>query len=234
VVDRRTMLRATAAGLAGLTLGATFPTTTTVVFHGDSITAAGRDGRTGGPNDATGLGAGYPFLIAAPVLQHAARDAWRFFNRARDGAKVPDLASHWAADVLALRPDILSVLVGVNDYWHRRRGYTGTAADYETGLTDLLRSTRRALPAVRLLVLEPFVLRCGAVDASWFPAFDERRAAAARSAEQARATFVPLQQAFDQAAARTGAAYWAPDGVHPTPAGHALIAERWREVVGIV
>jgi lysophospholipase L1-like esterase len=51
-------------------------------------------------------------------------------------------------------------------------------------------------------------------------------------AQTAGATFVPLQAAFDAAAARGGPAHWLADGVHPTPAGHALIAERWRTAVG--
>ncbi|HZS59593.1 MAG TPA: hypothetical protein VFA43_10010, partial [Gemmatimonadaceae bacterium] len=88
--------------------------------------------------------------------------------------------------------------------------------------------------ASRVVVLEPFVLKTGAVDASWWPEFDVRRAAAARVAQRAGATFVPLQQAFEQAAAKGGPAYWLSDGVHPTPSGHALIADRWREVSGIL
>ena len=92
----------------------------------------------------------------------------------------------------------------------------------------LLDDTRRALPQVQLIVLEPFVLRCGAVDDRWFPEFDQRRAAAERVAQHARATFVPLQSVFDDLVRRAAPQYWAADGVHPTPAGHAVIAERWR------
>src|SRR5438034_944756 len=75
---------------------------------------------------------------------------------------------------------------------------------------------------------QPVVLRCGAVDDRWFPEFDQRRAAAQRVAQQARAAFVPLQSVFDDLARRAAPQYWAADGVHPTPAGHAVIAERWR------
>lgn len=84
-----------------------------------------------------------------------------------------------------------------------------------------------------LVVLEPFVLRIGAVDASWFPEFDQRRAAVARVASAVDARFVALQDAFNERAAQAGPAALAGDGVHPTPAGHALIAERWRDVVGV-
>ena len=145
------------------------------------------------------------------------------------GNKVPDLEQRWTADTLDLKPDVLSILVGVNDFWHKLgRGYTGTVVDYEHQYAALLDETRRALPEVRLIVLEPFVLRCGAVDDRWFPEFEQRRAAAERVAQQARATFVPLQSVFDDLARRATPQYWAADGVHPTPAGHAVIAERWR------
>jgi lysophospholipase L1-like esterase len=155
----------------------------------------------------------------------------KFFNRGVSGNKVPDLQARWDTDALALKPDVLSILVGVNDYWHTRtKGYTGTAADYETQFSALLAASR----GPRLVVLEPFALKTGAVDASWWPEFDTRRAVAARVAERAGATFVPLQQAFEQAAGKGGPSYWLADGVHPTPAGHELIADRWRSVTGIL
>src|SRR5439155_7920830 len=90
-------------------------------------------------------------------------------------------------------PDVLSILIGVNDFWHKlSSGYTGTVEDYEHQYTALLDDTRRALPRTRLIVLEPFVLRCGAVDDRWFPEFDQRRAAAGRVA--GRATLVELDR----------------------------------------
>jgi lysophospholipase L1-like esterase len=201
------------------------------VFQGDSITEWGRNPAVGDPNVAGALGTGYPLLVASAELAAHPESGLKFYNRGVGGNKVPDLEQRWAADTLALKPDVLSVLVGVNDFWHKRNGYTGTVADYEASFAALLQATRQALPSVRLVVIEPFVLRCGAVDATWFPEFDERRAAAARVARQAKATFIPMHARFTQLAARTSPEYWAADGVHPTPAGHALIAERWRRAV---
>jgi lysophospholipase L1-like esterase len=82
-------------------------------------------------------------------------------------------------------------------------------------------------------VLEPFVLRTGNVTDRWFPEFDQRRAAAARVATNAGATFVPLQPMFDELATKAPPSYWLMDGVHPTPAGHAAIAARLRAVLGV-
>jgi len=202
-----------------------------VLFQGDSITDAGRDRQVTEPNLARGLGSGYPLLVAAAALAAHPDRALRFYNRGVSGDKVPDLASRWATDALALQPDVLSILVGVNDFWHKlSKGYTGTVQQYEDQYVALLEDTRRALPRVRLLVLEPFVLRCGAVDDRWFPEFDERRAAARRVAQHVGASFVPLQAALDAVVQQGAGApqYWAADGVHPTPAGHAVIAEQWR------
>jgi lysophospholipase L1-like esterase len=202
---------------------------TVVLFQGDSITDCGRDRTAAAANVAGALGAGYPLLVAAAALAAHPDRSLRFYNRGISGNKVPDLAARWAADAVALAPDVLSILIGVNDFWHKLSGgYTGTVEDYEHQYAALLAETRRALPRTRLIVLEPFVLRCGAVDNRWFPEFDQRRAAAERVAQRAGAAFVPLQRVFDDLARRSTPQYWAADGVHPTPAGHAAIAERWR------
>jgi lysophospholipase L1-like esterase len=147
---------------------------------------------------------------------------------------VPDLKARWQADVIALEPHIVSVLVGVNDFWHKRtHGYTGTVADSENGYVALLEQTRQALPHVRLVVMEPFVLQTGQVDATWFPEFDERRSVASRVAQRVGVTFVPLQARFTSAAERMDRSYWIADAVHPTRAGNALIAEGWRASVDL-
>jgi lysophospholipase L1-like esterase len=235
-VSRRGFLTAAAAPIAALACARRLLARngSVVVFQGDSITDGGRDRTIMEPNDIKGFGSGYAAILMREIRADRPDVPWRFYNRGVSGNKVPDLEARWATDTLTLRPDILSILVGVNDYWHRRsQGYTGTVADYEQQYRALLSATRDALPNVILVVLEPFVLRTGAVDATWFPEFDERRAAAARVASAVDARFVSLQDAFNERAAQTGPAAWAADGVHPTPAGHALIARRWRDVVGL-
>src|SRR6266700_2147208 len=140
-----------------------------VLFQGDSITDAGRDRQVSEPNLARGLGSGYPLLVASAALAAHPDRSLRFYNRGISGNKVPDLAARWAAYTVALAPDVLSILIGVNDFWHKlSSGYTGTVEDYEHQYAALLDDTRRALPRTRLIVLEPFVLRCGAVDDHWF------------------------------------------------------------------
>ena len=205
-----------------------------VLFQGDSITDTGRNRDNHDPNAAGALGNGYPLLVASALLAAHAAEGLRCYNRGVSGNTVPDLQARWSTDTIDLKPDVLSILIGVNDIWHKLDGrYNGTVQDYEQQYTALLDQTRRALPQVKVIVLEPFVLRTGAVDARWFPEFDERRAVAARVARAAKAAFVSLQKVFDQHVRTAPPAYWAADGVHPTPAGHAVIAEQWRHAAGL-
>jgi lysophospholipase L1-like esterase len=222
---------ATAAALAGATPWQVphAAKETVVLFQGDSITDCGRNRNAAEANSTAALGTGYPLLVTSAVLAAHPDRALRFYNRGISGNKVPDLQQRWTAEALDLRPEVLSILIGVNDFWHKLDlGYSGTVRDYEEQYTVLLEQTRRALPRVHLIVLEPFVLRCGAVNERWFPEFDVRRNAAARVASRARATFVPLQEVFNRRTRASPPEYWAADGVHPTPAGHAVIADQWR------
>ncbi|MEO7300416.1 MAG: GDSL-type esterase/lipase family protein, partial [Verrucomicrobiota bacterium] len=152
------------------------------------------------------------------------------FNRGISGNKVYQLAERWQADCLDLKPDVLSILIGVNDYWHKvdpKLNYKGTVEIYERDYLSLIERTKEALPKVKLVICEPFLLHCGAVKDSWLPEFAEYRAAAKRVAAKNHATFVPFQTMFDEAVKYAPPEHWAGDGVHPTPAGAALMAHFW-------
>ena len=207
---------------------------TVILFQGDSITDAGRDKKGGSANNSQGLGRGYPNLIGGALLADYPEQKLTIYNRGISGHKVPDLAARWQKDTIDLKPNILSILIGVNDIWHKLNGrYDGTVADYETGYRALIQETLDKLPGVRLVICEPFVLRCGAVNDTWFPEFDQRREVANKLAGEFKLDRVPFQTMFDDATKLAPPNYWAADGVHPTLAGHSLMAKTWREVVGI-
>ncbi|MCP4644975.1 MAG: SGNH/GDSL hydrolase family protein [bacterium] len=220
---------ATQTHASGVAFGDSLAQDDVVLFQGDSITDAGRDKKNAAANDFGALGRGYANMIASALLGAHAPLRLRCYNRGISGHKVPDLQARWQADTINLKPAVLSILIGVNDMWHKLAGkYDGTVADYEQGFTKLLADTRAALPKTRIVICEPFVLACGAVNAKWFPEFAERRAVAKRVAEGAGATWVPFQTMFDEAVDdTTPPTYWAGDGVHPTMAGHALMAKTW-------
>src|SRR5262245_16188192 len=99
---------------------------TVVLFQGDSITDGSRDRRVGEANTLRALGAGYPLLVGSAVLAQYPERGLRFYNRGVAANKVQDLHARWDADTLALKPNVLSILVGVNDFWHKlTHGYTG-------------------------------------------------------------------------------------------------------------
>jgi lysophospholipase L1-like esterase len=220
-------------GLSGRTTRGLVGTGDTVLFQGDSITDAGRDrGQEDKANNARALGGGYAFLLATHLLARQPADNLKIYNRGISGNKVFQLAERWDKDCLALKPTVVSILIGVNDIWHTLNGnYQGTVEIYARDYRALIERTQRELPGVKLVICEPFVLRCGAVNDKWFPEFDLYRAAARRVATDANAVFVPFQSMFDEASQEAAPAYWAADGVHPTMAGSYRMARAWLDAV---
>ncbi len=205
----------------------------TILFQGDSITDAGRKRDVAKANSDVGLGRGYAWLAAAELLVGMPDANLKIFNRGVSGNKVYQLDERWQADCLDLKPDVLSILIGVNDFWHTLDGkYKGTVEKYETDYTTLIKRTKAALPKVKLVICEPFVLKTGHVKDNWFPAIDTYRAAAKRVADESGVVFVPFQTMFDAAAKISPPALWAADGVHPTSDGAAIMAHWWLKAAG--
>ncbi len=206
----------------------------TILFQGDSITDAGRTRDLPAPNSDAALGRGYAWLAAAELLLEKPDTKLKIYNRGVSGDKVYQLTDRWQADCLDLQPNVLSILIGVNDFWHKlKHGYAGTLEKYETDYRALIKRTKNALPKVKLVICEPFTLKVGSVDDSWFPEFDGYRAAAKKIAEESAATFVPFQTMFDAAAKIAQPGLWAADGVHPTCDGAAIMARWWLKAVGV-
>lgn len=200
-----------------------------LLFQGDSITDVGREREGASANHPHSLGSGYALMGASTVLSEQPARDWRCYNRGVGGDTVRDLAARWEADTLALAPDVLSILVGVNDYWYLRAGDRNTTADrYEEAYRALLDRTQAALPDVSLLLGEPFVLPGGAaVTEEWRAGLQPYQHAARRIADDYGATWIPYQSVFDAALDEAPAPYWAADGIHPTPAGHLRMAQAW-------
>ncbi len=204
-----------------------------ILFQGDSITDWGRDHTNTMPNNTSALGSGYALVTAAQLLLQYPEKNLQIYNKGISGNKVYQLVERWDTDCLALKPNVLSIHIGVNDYWHTiTAGYTGTIDTYITDYHKLLDRTKQALPNVKLVICEPFALKgVKAVDDTWYPTFDLFRKAARDIAKEYDATFVPFQAAFDKAVESAPAAYWNLDGVHPSVAGEALMAKAWMEAV---
>ncbi|MBE9586838.1 lysophospholipase [Mucilaginibacter sp. JRF] len=237
--SRRSFLKTTAlftaaAGMPSLlkaddiTPADKLPTDLNILFQGDSIT----DGNRTRDNDWNHvMGHGYAYLISSRLWFDHPERKFHFFNRGVSGNKVVDLAKRWQTDTLDIKPDILSILVGVNDVLAMLRGQEGFTADnFETDYRNLLKQTTEALPNVKLVIGEPFVLHTGKVNKMWDQWNTEtakRAEIAKKLATEFKAIFVPYQQAFNDALKKAPADYWIWDGVHPMPAGHELMAREW-------
>jgi lysophospholipase L1-like esterase len=204
-----------------------------ILFQGDSITDSGRNKEDTGFNTASNLGSGYPMLAGAALLNKYEALNLKVYNKGISGNKVFQLAERWDKDCLDLKPDVLSILIGVNDLWHKLDGnYNGTPDIYRNDYIALLERTMKALPDVKLIICEPFAVKgVKAVDDRWYPEFYEYQKAAKDMAKQFNAVFVPYQSIYDEAQKRAPGSYWTGDGVHPTLAGAQLMAKAWMKAV---
>lgn len=204
-----------------------------VLFQGDSITDAGREKERELPNNPQSFGSGYAFLAASRLMNELPELELTLYNRGISGNKVYQLAERWQKDCLDLNPNLLSILIGVNDYWHMRNGeYNGTSEIYENDYRALMQRTAGELPGVRLVICEPFaVVNTSAVNESWLEPLKEYQVAAKRIADEFNAVWVPFQKVFDEAVKHAPAKYWTGDGVHPSMAGAQLMAEAWLRAI---
>jgi len=201
-----------------------------ILFQGDSITDAGRDRRDeADSNSQSALGTGYALFTTASILANNPDKELNLYNRGISGNKVFQLAERWEKDCFALQPDILSILIGVNDFWHTKSGgYKGTIDIYATDYQNLISRTKKALPEVKIVILEPFIIHGGtALDNTWENDFAPYRKAAKKIAVDNDLIFVPLQSVFNEALKHASAEYWGKDGVHPSMAGAQLMSQAW-------
>lgn len=198
----------------------------TVMFTGDSITDCHRLD-TDEP-----LGYGYPLLVAGQWgLSHPERPV-RWLNSGIAGNKVLDLEPRWQHDVLDAGADVVSVLVGINDAtWHTYAddGRVIPAEEFRDGYDWLL--TRLAEAGTALILIEPFLLPVSAEQRAWREDLDEKIGVVRDLAKAYGAELLEADRMFADLAATTGPEYWAPDGVHPGPAGHAALASAWLRLI---
>jgi lysophospholipase L1-like esterase len=204
-----------------------------ILFQGDSITDGNRR-RNEDPNHI--MGHGYAFSIASCVGADYPEKNYKFYNRGISGNKVTDLEKRWQADTLDLKPDVLSILVGVNDansvVFNRQPSVS--VEEYEEVYDELLEKTRSELPEIILVLCEPFVLRVGRMNEKWEASYSDmlkRQAIVRKLSQKYDTVFVGFQEVFDKACEKVRCDYWIWDGVHPTVAGHELMAREWMKQV---
>ena len=200
---------------------------TRILFQGDSITDCGRSRE----ND-TQKGGGYANFVSA-VLNVEYPGEYQVINRAISGNRIVDLYARIKADLINLKPDVLSIHIGINDVWHEVEMNNGVDAEkFEKIYGMLLCEVKEALPDIKIILLGAYVTKGRATEGAWeyFEAETKKRAESAkRLAQKHGCVFVDLQSEFDKAIERYPEPYWTAEGVHPTEAGHELIKRAWLE-----
>lgn len=202
-----------------------------ILFQGDSITDAGRNYQ-----DGASLGLGYPYLVAAQLgCEHP--DEYTFWNRGISGNRIVDVYARIKADILNLKPDYMSILIGVNDVWHELDAKNGVSDEkFEKIYSMLIEEILEELPDIKITIIEPFVLEASATTSTeadpqrWntFRSCVRGKAAIAKKvAQKYNLGFMELQEKFDKLCESAPASYWLADGVHPTVYGHSFMKDEW-------
>ena len=198
-----------------------------IMFQGDSITDCGRNTDNG---SLLSIGQGYA-LIASSYLSAKYPGKYEFVNRGVSGSRIVDVYARIKGDGWNDNPELLSLLIGINDVWHELAWRNGVnARRFRNVYRMLISDTLIESPGTKFLIMEPFILKGSATAEKWdsFRKMADENAAIAREvAEEYGQVFLPLQHLFDEACEKAPPEYWMGDGVHPTIAGHRLMADAW-------
>lgn len=203
----------------------------TFLFQGDSITDTNRVDEN---EDNFGLGCGYALLLASDFLKNR-KGEFRFINRGNSGDRITDVYVRIKEDIINLKPDYMSILIGVNDVSHELTQSCGVSPEkFEKIYSMLIEEVMQELPEIKIFILEPFVMKGIHTEARWdeFSCEVQKMAKASENvAAKFNLEFISLQDKFDAAAADGNHRYWSVDGIHPTAAGHQIIKEELSKAI---
>ena len=198
-----------------------------ILFFGDSITDANRERET--DFSLKSYGFGYVRAIAGELLFEEPTK-YEIVNRGISGNRIVDLYARIKKDLWNLKPDVLSILIGVNDVWHEIAHQNGVdLIRFENVYRTIIEETKERLPKIKMILCEPFVLLGSAteIDYNCFLGVKEYAKIVKKLAEEYNLYFLPLQKKFDECATKNGAINYLFDGVHPSIVGAQLIANEW-------
>jgi lysophospholipase L1-like esterase len=201
----------------------------TILFIGDSITDVERN-----REDSKDLGKGYPLLTAAYLLERYPELNLSFLNRGISGDEITDLSTRWKEDCLVLKPDIISILIGINDVWHnmdmKELSVQESVDKFEFYYRILLETAKEQTKA-QIVLVEPFVLKNPEELEAWKIELEPRKQIIHKLADEYDADYIELDDKLNKFGNKWGNDYVTVDGVHPTPAGHAIISKSWLEQI---
>ena len=204
-----------------------------IVFFGDSITDMNRSWQHP-EHPAFTYGVGYPNFVAGELLYENPKK-YEIINRGISGHRVVDLYARIKMDVWNYEPDVLSILVGVNDVWHKLIHNNGVEIErWERIYRMMIEDTLAQLPNIKIIICEPFILNGKETNGEdrWEKLLEVKEYAkvAKKIATDYHLPFVSLQEQFDKMSSVYGVEPYLYDGVHPAPAGAKFIANEWLKV----
>ncbi|MGB7840218.1 MAG: SGNH/GDSL hydrolase family protein [Terrimicrobiaceae bacterium] len=200
------------------------------IFVGDSITDSGRR------QCPESVGSGYVRDVRDWLRASLPAQAPQIINKGISGSTMSDLCRRWGEDVIADNPQLVSILIGINDVLHGLGGRNaGTSIEsYRENYADILGRLKNAFPQVAIVLCEPTAI--------WPPApaaGNEILKPFVEAVQHAAIEFgaqsvVPLHRTFEKAVSERPDIDWLPDGVHPSSSGHMLIARSWLACLGLL
>jgi len=201
----------------------------TILFQGDSITDVNRDYL-----DINSLGNGYVSIIADILNSKFPKKHLTIINKGESGNQSLAMKNRWQQDCIDLKPDILSILIGINDTWRRYDCNDATTTDaYALNVQQMLQNVKIQLPNTKIIIIEPFLLHINKGIANWREDLNPKIMALRELAVEYADIYIPMDGLFAVANLEQKADFWATDGVHPTIAGHELIAKHWLEALNL-
>lgn len=198
-----------------------------VLFQGDSVTDCGRH-----RENLYDLGTGYPLIISSLLMHKLCGMNVRFINKGISGNRVCDLVERWQEDCMDLKPTVVSILIGINDTWRKFDSNDETTTEaFEAGYRKILDDTKKLTD--RIILMEPFVHPYPDDRKAWRADLDPKIQVVRKLAKEYGAILVPTDGAVNAGFVAAPEKYYSEDGVHPTYAGHGLVAEAWCKAVGI-
>lgn len=197
-----------------------------ILFQGDSVTDVGRI-----RYESDNLGFGYPMMVASWFAAQYPEKNVVFLNRGISGNRVRDLELRWKEDCLDLKPTMVSILIGINDCWRRFDNNEPTTADEFEATYRILLDKIKKQGIKKIILLEPFVLPVTEDRRAWREDLDPKINVIRELAREYGGRLIPLDGIFNAISVFKPSSFWTSDGVHPTNAGHGLIAREWLKTI---
>ncbi len=205
-----------------------FKSNEVILFQGDSVTDCGRH-----RDNYYHLGDGYVQQIQNYLTKHHASLNLKLINRAVGGDLLRNMQDRLTEDCLVLNPDWVCILIGINDTWRHYSGVETTSAQQFENMYRNVLTQIKAQTEANLILCEPFVLPVTADQEAWFDDLNPKVDVIKKLVNEFEAIYVPYGDVFKVSLDRNQAAYYAADGVHPTPTGHKLMAKTWLQTLEV-